>query len=116
MKNVKLRQLENGLVDGNDNEMLQEFFDRFQGVVSFGYGIFQICIFMVFFKILKLIELFGFEGDRDVGLVVLDYFSYSKDMKVFFVILGLLWYYIILRLFFVLDGVNDYSVGKCESY
>ncbi|XP_052708904.1 tetratricopeptide repeat protein 39C-like [Crassostrea angulata] len=115
MKNAKLRQSENGPVDGNDNEMPQELLDRLQGAVSFGYGTFQICISMVPPKILKLIELFGFEGDRDAGLAALDYSSHSKDMKAPLATLGLLWYHTILRPFFALDGANDYSAGTTDA-
>jgi hypothetical protein len=116
MKNAKLRQPENGPVDGNDNEMPQELLDRLQGAVSFGYGTFQICISMVPPKILKLIELFGFEGDREVGLTALNYSSHSKDMKAPLATLGLLWYHTVLRPFFALDGANDYSAGKHNFY
>ncbi|XP_022308818.2 tetratricopeptide repeat protein 39C-like isoform X2 [Crassostrea virginica] len=115
MKNAKLRQSENGPVDGNDNEMPQELLDRLQGAVCFGYGTFQICISMVPPKILKLIELFGFEGDRDAGLAALDYSSHSKDMKAPLATLGLLWYHTVLRPFFALDGANDYSAGTDDA-
>ena len=54
---------------------------RLLGSVSFGYGLFQLCISMVPPKLLKVIEFLGFEGDRDTGLEALEYASLTDDMK-----------------------------------
>ena len=54
---------------------------RLLGSVSFGYGLFQLCISMVPPKLLKVIEFLGFEGDRDTGLEALEYSSQTDDMK-----------------------------------
>lgn len=101
-----------GATDNNENELSEEVLARLKGAVNFGYGTFQICISMIPPKILKLIEFFGFEGEREKGLVALEYTSDSKDMKAPLATLGLLWYHTVLRPFFALDGASDYSAGK----
>uniref|UniRef100_A0AAY4AY00 Tetratricopeptide repeat domain 39C n=1 Tax=Denticeps clupeoides TaxID=299321 RepID=A0AAY4AY00_9TELE len=54
---------------------------RLKGSVSFGYGLFHLCISMVPPHLLKIINLLGFPGDRQQGLSSLTYASESKDMK-----------------------------------
>lgn len=54
---------------------------RLKGSVSFGYGLFHLCISMVPPHLLKIINLLGFPGDRHQGLSSLTYASESKDMK-----------------------------------
>ena len=68
-------------IDRNENELPEDVVARLFGSVSFGYGLFQLCISMVPPKLLKLIEFLGFEGDRDVGISCLEYASQSRDMK-----------------------------------
>lgn len=58
-----------------------EVLDRLKGSVSFGYGLFHLCISMVPPHLLKIVNLLGFPGDRDQGLSALTYASESKDMK-----------------------------------
>ena len=59
----------------------KETVSRLLGAVSFGYGTFQLCISLVPPKLLKIIELIGFEGDRDTGLKCLDFASNTRDMR-----------------------------------
>lgn len=59
----------------------QEALDRLKGSVSFGYGLFHLCISMVPPHLLKIVNLLGFPGDRLQGLSALTYASESKDMK-----------------------------------
>lgn len=54
---------------------------RLKGSVSFGYGLFHLCISMVPPHLLKLVNLLGFPGDRHQGLASLIYASESRDMK-----------------------------------
>lgn len=54
---------------------------RLKGSVSFGYGLFHLCISMVPPHLLKIVNLLGFPGDRLQGLSALTYASESKDMK-----------------------------------
>lgn len=49
--------------------------------VSFGYGIFQLCVSLVPPSLLKVIHLLGFEGDRKAGLTALMYARLSEDMR-----------------------------------
>ncbi|XP_014305853.1 tetratricopeptide repeat protein 39C isoform X19 [Myotis lucifugus] len=70
----------------NDNHaaadgVSEETLSRLRGAVSFGYGLFHLCISMVPPNLLKIINLLGFPGDRRQGLSSLMYASESKDMK-----------------------------------
>lgn len=58
-----------------------EALDRLKGSVSFGYGLFHLCISMVPPHLLKIVNLLGFPGDRQQGLSALTFASESKDMK-----------------------------------
>lgn len=64
-----------------ENNVTTEALDRLKGSVSFGYGLFHLCISMVPPHLLKIINLLGFPGDRLQGLSSLMYASESKDMK-----------------------------------
>lgn len=64
-----------------ENAVTAEALDRLKGSVSFGYGLFHLCISMVPPHLLKIINLLGFPGDRLQGLSSLAYASESKDMK-----------------------------------
>jgi len=77
----------------NDNEFVitdeeasevglsHETVKRLLGAVSFGYGLFQISLSFAPPNALKLIKLFGFEGDRSVALKAINFTSISKDMR-----------------------------------
>ncbi|KAF3699380.1 Laminin subunit alpha-3 [Channa argus] len=54
-----------------------EALDRLKGSVSFGYGLFHLCISMVPPHLLKIVNLLGFPGDRLQGLSALTYASES---------------------------------------
>lgn len=62
---------EDGPTEGPTELMTKETLDRLLGAVSFGYGMFQLGMSMMPEKILKLIEIFGFQGDRKVGIEAL---------------------------------------------
>lgn len=64
-----------------EGAVTEEALDRLKGSVSFGYGLFHLCISMVPPHLLKIINLLGFPGDRLQGLSSLMYASESKDMK-----------------------------------
>jgi hypothetical protein len=49
--------------------------------VSFGYGIFQLCISLLPPSLLKLIHFLGFEGDRNVGISALMFARQGQDMR-----------------------------------
>lgn len=86
-----------------------EALDRLKGSVSFGYGLFHLCISMVPPHLLKIINLLGFPGDRLQGLSSLMYASESKDMKAPLATLALLWYHTVVLPFFALDGSDTHS-------
>ncbi|XP_039610682.1 tetratricopeptide repeat protein 39C isoform X1 [Polypterus senegalus] len=103
----------------NDNAMAAdcisvESLNRLKGSVSFGYGLFHLCISMVPPNLLKIINLLGFPGDRLQGLASLMYASESKDMKAPLATLALLWYHTVVRPFFALDG-TDTQAGLTEA-
>ncbi|KAM9098339.1 tetratricopeptide repeat protein 39C isoform X1 [Sarcophilus harrisii] len=103
----------------NDNHIAvegvsEESLNRLKGAVSFGYGLFHLCISMVPPNLLKIINLLGFPGDRLQGLSSLMYASESKDMKAPLATLALLWYHTVVRPFFALDG-SDNKAGLDEA-
>ncbi|XP_030069471.1 tetratricopeptide repeat protein 39C isoform X1 [Microcaecilia unicolor] len=103
----------------NDNHVATESvtedsLNRLKGAVSFGYGLFHLCISMVPPNLLKIINLLGFPGDRLQGLSSLMYASESKDMKAPLATLALLWYHTVVRPFFALDG-SDNQAGLQEA-
>ncbi|KAG9334348.1 hypothetical protein JZ751_008234 [Albula glossodonta] len=103
----------------NDNTPPQqpltaEALSRLKGSVSFGYGLFHLCISMVPPHLLKIINLLGFPGDRHEGLSSLAYASESKDMKAPLATLALLWYHTVVLPFFALDG-SDTQAGLLEA-
>ena len=57
------------------------FFFRLRGAVYFGYGIMNIVLSLIPPKLMKLANLFGFSGDRRLGLQALEFASQSQDMK-----------------------------------
>ncbi|XP_015189345.1 PREDICTED: tetratricopeptide repeat protein 39C-like isoform X2 [Polistes dominula] len=79
---------------------------RLMSAVSFGYGIYQLCVSLLPPSLLKLIHFLGFEGDRRAGLTALMYARVSEDMRAPLATLSLLWYHTIVRPFFALDGSN----------
>lgn len=91
-----------------------EALDRLKGSVSFGYGLFHLCISMVPPHLLKIVNLLGFPGDRHQGLTALTYASESKDMKAPLATLALLWYHTVVQPFFALDGA-DTQAGLMEA-
>uniref|UniRef100_A0A3Q1AZ95 Tetratricopeptide repeat domain 39C n=1 Tax=Amphiprion ocellaris TaxID=80972 RepID=A0A3Q1AZ95_AMPOC len=91
-----------------------EALDRLKGSVSFGYGLFHLCISMVPPHLLKIVNLLGFPGDRHQGLSALTYASESKDMKAPLATLALLWYHTVVQPFFALDG-TDTQAGLIEA-
>lgn len=91
-----------------------EALDRLKGSVSFGYGLFHLCISMVPPHLLKIVNLLGFPGDRHQGLSALTYASESKDMKAPLATLALLWYHTVVQPFFALDGA-DTQEGLMEA-
>ncbi|CAL1593228.1 unnamed protein product [Knipowitschia caucasica] len=97
-----------------DSVVSDEALDRLKGSVSFGYGLFHLCISMVPPHLLKIINLLGFPGDRLQGLSSLMYASESKDMKAPLATLALLWYHTVVLPFFALDG-SDTRAGLLEA-
>uniref|UniRef100_A0AAX7TDZ4 Tetratricopeptide repeat protein 39C n=2 Tax=Astatotilapia calliptera TaxID=8154 RepID=A0AAX7TDZ4_ASTCA len=97
-----------------ENGVTAEALDRLKGSVSFGYGLFHLCISMVPPHLLKIINLLGFPGDRLQGLSSLMYASESKDMKAPLATLALLWYHTVVLPFFALEG-SDTHAGLLEA-
>uniref|UniRef100_A0A8C6NVC9 Tetratricopeptide repeat domain 39C n=1 Tax=Nothobranchius furzeri TaxID=105023 RepID=A0A8C6NVC9_NOTFU len=97
-----------------ENGVTAKALDRLKGSVSFGYGLFHLCISMVPPHLLKIINLLGFPGDRLQGLSSLMYASESKDMKAPLATLALLWYHTVVLPFFALDG-SDTHEGLLEA-
>lgn len=75
-----------------DDGISLEAVKRLLGAVSFGYGVFQICLSFMPPSALKLVKILGFEGDRSVALKAINFTSKSKDMRAPFADMVLLWY------------------------
>ena len=54
---------------------------RLRGAVYFGYGVMNIVLSLIPPKLMKLANLFGFHGNRRLGLEALEFSSKSQDMK-----------------------------------
>ena len=54
---------------------------RLRGAVYFGYGVMNIVLSLIPPKLMKLANLFGFSGNRRLGLQALEFASHSRDMK-----------------------------------
>lgn len=54
---------------------------RLRGGVYFGYGLMNIILSLIPPKLMKLANLFGFSGNRRLGLEALEFCSNSQDMK-----------------------------------
>ncbi|XP_033110223.1 tetratricopeptide repeat protein 39C-like [Anneissia japonica] len=99
--------------DGTENlenldfsDITEESLGRLKGAVSFGFGLLQLCISMMPPNVLKLVNMFGFHGDKEFGLTCLEEASRSTDMKAPLAMLSLLWYHTVVRPFFGIDGSN----------
>ena len=57
------------------------FIFRLRAAVYFGYGIMNIVLSLIPPKLMKVANLFGFNGDRRLGLQALEFASHSQDMK-----------------------------------
>ncbi len=62
-------------------DSLQSQDDRLRGAVYFGYGLMNIVMSLIPPNLMKLANLFGFHGNRRVGLQALEFASNSQDMK-----------------------------------
>ncbi|KAJ9581243.1 hypothetical protein L9F63_023569 [Diploptera punctata] len=89
-----------------NNSVTPEEVSRLMSAVSFGYGIFQLCISLLPPSLLKLIHFLGFEGDRQIGISAL---MFARR-------LALLWYHTIVRPFFALDGSNVRAGVEAAQY
>lgn len=62
------------------------------GAISFGYGAFQLSVSLLPPSMLKLVNFFGFEGQRETGLACLKYSRTAQDMRSPLATITLLWY------------------------
>jgi len=76
----------------SETKISSEAVKRLLGAVSFGYGLFQVSLSFMPPNALKLIKIFGFEGDRSIALKAISFTSKSKDMRAPFADMVLLWY------------------------
>lgn len=107
-------QANHNMLVGETDGVTAEALSRLKGSVSFGYGLFHLCISMVPPHLLKIVNLLGFPGDRHQGLASLAYASESKDMKAPLATLALLWYHTVVQPFFAVDG-SDSRAGLLEA-
>ncbi|KAK9508629.1 hypothetical protein O3M35_006148 [Rhynocoris fuscipes] len=78
-------------------QICPEEVQRLMCAVSFGYGLFHLCISLLPATVLRLIHILGFVGDRTVGLEALMFARQGPDMRAPLAILALLWYHTVMR-------------------
>ena len=54
---------------------------RLMGAVSFGYGLFHLAVSLLPNKLLNVVHLLGFEGDRQTGIQALLFSRQGSDMR-----------------------------------
>uniref|UniRef100_A0A1B6CUZ4 Tetratricopeptide repeat protein 39C n=1 Tax=Clastoptera arizonana TaxID=38151 RepID=A0A1B6CUZ4_9HEMI len=84
--------------------------ERLMCAISFGYGVFQLCISLLPPSVLKLIQFLGVGGDRNGGINALMFSKKGRDMRAPLATLTLLWYYTIVSPFFALDGCEEAGI------
>lgn len=89
-----------------DNGITLEAVKRLLGAVSFGYGVFQVCMSFMPPSAMKFIKILGFEGDRSTAIKAISFTSQSKDMRAPFADMVLLWYATIATPLFGLSEVD----------
>ncbi|EDV20346.1 uncharacterized protein TRIADDRAFT_38365 [Trichoplax adhaerens] len=87
---------------------------RLKGAIFFGYGLFNVCISLIPPRVVRLAQIFGFGGNREMGIKCLEFSSRTSDMKAPLAKLALLWYHVIIRPFYGLDG-TDLAAGIGEA-
>ncbi|RDD36199.1 Tetratricopeptide repeat protein 39C, partial [Trichoplax sp. H2] len=88
--------------------------ERLKGAIFFGYGLFNVCISLIPPRVVRLAQIFGFGGNREMGIKCLEFSSRTSDMKAPLAKLALLWYHVIIRPFYGLDG-TDLAAGIGEA-
>ncbi|XP_037031278.1 tetratricopeptide repeat protein 39C-like isoform X2 [Bradysia coprophila] len=96
---------------------------RLMGSIAFGYGIFQLSASLLPNHLLKIINFFGFESNRTVGISSLMYSRMSTDIRSTLASVALLWFYTFgSQMFKNEDGYSDSDIkaaslilGECKS-
>lgn len=107
-KSMRSRKLTKySVIDSNNDDIDDVEFKnellRLRGAVYFGYGLFQLA-FSFLPPQLKVINLLGYVGDRDVGINCLHECRMSHDYRSILAVVALLWYYLVLSPFFTVDN------------
>ena len=68
-------------VDDSFIQNLDDIDSRLRGGIYFGYGLMNVIVSLIPPKLMKLANLFGFHGNRKLGLQALEFSSHSQDMK-----------------------------------
>lgn len=93
--------------DGDTCDLgIEEFraeLQRLRGAIYFGYGLLQIA-FSFIPPQLKVINLFGYQGDRDMGINCMKEARKSQDMRSMMSTVALLYYYLIIVPFFSMEN------------
>ncbi len=54
---------------------------RLMGAVSFGYGLFHLAVSLLPSKLMNVVSVLGFEGDRQIGVQALLFARQGVDMR-----------------------------------
>jgi hypothetical protein len=102
------------VIDSNSNVEDEDLDDiefktellRQRGAVYFGFGLFQLA-FSFLPPQLKVINLLGYQGDREVGINCLHECRFSHDFRSILAVIALLWFYLVLAPFFDIENSNE---------
>lgn len=88
--------------------------DRVAAANSMGFGVVNVAISLLPEKVLSLMKIVGFQGDRNVGLKSLDIVLHSSDLRAPFAMLLVLAYNVVVRPVLGID-VKDGLSGPIEA-
>jgi hypothetical protein len=93
--------------DNDCDISLSEFrleLQRLRGGIYFGFGALQLAFSLIPQNFYQLINFFGYQGDRDLGLNCLKEARNSQDMRSLMSTVALLYYYLIIVPFFSIEN------------
>lgn len=106
-KTTTFAENRNNTLHGNASKHIEaQDVENLMGGICFGYGALQLCISLLPPNFLKLISIFGFEGDKNTGIQCLMQARNANDIRAPLASYTLLWYFTIITPFFSMDGYD----------
>ncbi|KAF6199280.1 hypothetical protein GE061_007306 [Apolygus lucorum] len=88
---------------------------RLMCAVSFGYGLFHLCVSLLPTSALRFVHILGFASDRKVGIEALMFSRSGPDMRAPLASLALLWYHTVVNPSFIHFNSDDLSTSVEEA-